>query len=120
LFLEQIVLSKDRQAVSIVHTTHLMLGVRIKNEDFPGSIYDDRWLPYSEGHGDVSASILEDESFVYVGKAIADWDKYKDPESSYVEYVPSDSDRALVETFLRDNFDFECGDARLMFFVTTG
>lgn len=61
---------------------YVMYGVTIPQEKFPGNYYDEKWLPYTEGHEGVEMSILSGDTHLYCGKILTRIDPYGDnPES---------------------------------------
>ena len=61
--------------MSTIYTTYLMLGIKTTREESGIDIWDDKWLPYIEGHRDVDIFIhySSDEPNLYIGKVLASW-----------------------------------------------
>jgi hypothetical protein len=112
--------------MGIMFTTYLAVGVRVDEKDFPGSVFDDRWIQYSEGRAGVEIRILQGQASqlddgscpIYIGKVIASWSRH-DNGDGFKAYIPTADDFMVVDQFIEDNFCHEgIGDsAKLMFFT---
>lgn len=84
---------------------HVMYGVTIPQEQFPGDYYDEKWLPYTEGHEEIEMSILSGDAHLYCGKILARIDPYGDN----LESQPLDIDfNAMLRTdiWIKKMFDW--------------
>lgn len=110
--------------MSIEYTTYLILGIRIPETEFPGSIWDDRWLPYSEGHEGVEMRIIQGmnpvgdstELPIYVGKVLAKWSRY-DATDGFLKHIPSSELSIQVDSFLQRELRWTGESAKIMFFT---
>lgn len=71
---------------------YLMAGAAIPIDKFPGNPWDDKWLPYSEGHEGVEMSIVSGEGseYYYCGKVLAKADPYEDFQYKAVKMKPEE------------------------------
>lgn len=95
-----------------------MLGIQTTEEELNIKVYDDKWLPYTEGHPNTEIRFVNDpdNNNLYIGIVIASWDKYDG--YVYKEYIPNIEDSLLVTNFLSKTLgNYE--SAKLMFFVIT-
>lgn len=59
-----------------------MLGIKTTQEESGIDIWDDKWLPYIEGHPgvDISIQYSSEKPELYIGKVLASWNRYDDPD----------------------------------------
>lgn len=71
--------------MSVKKYTYLLCGIRLDQSELPFDIWDDKYLPYIEGHKGVKVRfITSGESslnFVYIGEQLAESDPYSDATS---------------------------------------
>lgn len=91
---------------------HVMYGVTIPQEKFPGNYYDEKWLPYTEGREGVEMGILQGDAHLYCGKILARIDPYGDN----LESQPLDLGPSVVfhtKEWIKETFDLH-GPLELM------
>ena len=108
--------------MSTTSTTFLMIGACIPEDDFPGEITDERWLPYMEGHTGFEMRIIQsavslnvDRSRpIFVGKVLAQWSKWDGNDGfTRVTFITR---YLVVDHFLKEYFHIE-SPSTLMFFA---
>ena len=108
--------------MSATFTTFLMIGVRISEDEFPGALTDDKYLPYYEGHTGVEMSIIQssqplnsdDSCPIFVGKVLQKWSEH-DQSDGFTQVMPT-ADFLVVDQFLKECFHIE-SCSTLMFFT---
>jgi hypothetical protein len=79
--------------VSMNKTAYLIMGIRMKESEFPGDRWnDEKWIPYSEGYNEdeVDFHTGEGDDHIYIGKVLERLSKYKDAgyyEMGFVDFV---------------------------------
>lgn len=66
--------------MSTTYTTYLMLGIKTTQEESGINMWEDKWLPYIEGHPgvDIFIKYSSEESNLYIGKVLANWSRNDD------------------------------------------
>lgn len=68
--------------MSVKKYAYLFCGIRLDEKELPFNVWDDKYLPYTEGHEGVRVSIKtpgeSSNNFVYIGQSLADSDPYSD------------------------------------------
>src|SRR5688500_8822562 len=93
--------------MSMNKSAYLMIGIRIKEDEFPGDRWnDEKWIPYSEGDNDDEMSLLtgEGDNYVYIGKVLNRTSVYRD--ATYYEMALTDfwKEKIAVNAFLLEQF----------------
>lgn len=80
--------------MSIKKYTYLFCGIRLNQNELPFDVWDDKYLPYTEGHEGVKVIIVppgeSSNNFVYIGKSLASSDPYSDEISIKIALPPYD------------------------------
>ena len=109
--------------MSVTFTTVLMVGVRIPEDEFPGDVTDDEYLPYYEGHKGVEMSLIQSSSSlnpddscpVFAGKVLQKWSEH-DGSDGFSQHRLTLKDYAEANDFLEEKLGIE-EPAALMFFT---
>lgn len=102
--------------MSNLSTFYVMIGIKVYPEELGiEDIWDDKWLPYIEGHEGIEFSMINFEGEVCIGKILNKWNRYS-PSYQFKEYVPDSKLFKKVDSFLLKEFKYAGQSAKLLMF----